>query len=190
MEVILDEKLTYDLYLESHFQYLYAEALLLAFKELFPDYYNSSFCLHQDIIRLHYDFILQQVSVRDILSKWRVIANGMKNVQPHFLVTYEIKLFSEECHSNLLHCHSWGERMIRMVTPMKNLENIFPKGMAKSKKQLLLEKYYFSVNHPASFSSVQKRYRVLQKKYPGNFSKPYLRKWFNGIDAYSVQKQV
>ena len=62
--------------------------------------------------------------------------------------------------------------------------------MAKSKKQLLLEKYYFSVKHPASFSSVQKLYRVLQKKYPGKFSKPYLQKWLNGIDAYSVQKQV
>lgn len=125
MEVISNEKLIYDLYLESHFQYLYAEALLLAFKELFPDYYNSSFCLHQDIIRLHYDFILQQVSVRDILNKWRVVANGMKNVQPHFLATYELKLFNEEWRSNLLHCHSWRERMIRMVTRMKNLEKYF-----------------------------------------------------------------
>ena len=62
--------------------------------------------------------------------------------------------------------------------------------MAKTKKQLLLEKYYFSVKNPASFGSAQKLYKVLQKKYPGKFSKTYIQKWLNGVDAYSVQKQV
>lgn len=62
--------------------------------------------------------------------------------------------------------------------------------MAKDTKKRLLEKYYYSVKNPASFSSVQKLYRVLERKYPGKFSKTYLQKWLNGVDAYSVQKQA
>ena len=30
----------------------------------------------------------------------------------------------------------------------------------------------------------------MQKRYPGKFSKAYLQKWLNGIDPYSIQKQV
>lgn len=69
-------------------------------------------------------------------------------------------------------------------------KNIFPAEMAKDTKKRLLEKYYYSVKNPASFSSVQKLYRVLERKYPGKFSKTYLQKWLNGVDAYSVQKQA
>ena len=60
----------------------------------------------------------------------------------------------------------------------------------KTAKQRLLEKYYFSVENPAAFSSAPKLYKVLQKKYPGKFSATYIQKWLNGVDAYSVQKQA
>ena len=62
--------------------------------------------------------------------------------------------------------------------------------MAKDERKSILEKYYYSVKKPASFGSPEKLYKVLQKKYPGKFSKDYIQKWLNGIDSYSVQKQI
>lgn len=62
--------------------------------------------------------------------------------------------------------------------------------MAKKERRKILEEYYYSAKNPAAFSSPQKLYTVLQKKYPGKFSKAYLQKWLNGIDPYSIQKQV
>ena len=62
--------------------------------------------------------------------------------------------------------------------------------MAKDNKKDLLEKYYFTVSNPAAYSSAEKVHRALEKKYPGKFSRYYIQKWLNGIDSYSVQKQV
>ena len=33
-------------------------------------------------------------------------------------------------------------------------------------------------------------YKVLNKKYPGTFSKHFIQKWLDGVDSYSVQKQA
>ncbi|MES9902545.1 MAG: DDE-type integrase/transposase/recombinase [Sedimenticola sp.] len=57
-------------------------------------------------------------------------------------------------------------------------------------KETLLRNYYMNVANPAAYSSPDKVYRVLRKKYPGKFTKRYIRNWLDGIDAYSVQKQV
>ncbi|MCG8115588.1 MAG: hypothetical protein N0E45_09500 [Candidatus Thiodiazotropha endolucinida] len=62
--------------------------------------------------------------------------------------------------------------------------------MKNDERKAILEKYYFSAKNPASFSSSKKLYKVLQKKYPGKFSISYLEKWLDGIDSYSIQKQV
>ena len=57
-------------------------------------------------------------------------------------------------------------------------------------KKQLLEKYYFNVKNPGAFGSAKKLYRVLQKRYPDQFSLAYIRKWLTGVDSYSVLKQV
>ena len=62
--------------------------------------------------------------------------------------------------------------------------------MTKSKKKDILEKYYHGASNPAAFSSPERVYKVLQKKYPGTFSKRFIQKWLDGIDSYSVQKQA
>ena len=62
--------------------------------------------------------------------------------------------------------------------------------MTKSKKKDILEKYYHVMSNPAAFSSPERVYKVLQKKYPGTFSKRFIQKWLDGIDSYSVQKQA
>ena len=46
------------------------------------------------------------------------------------------------------------------------------------------------MSNPAAYNSPEKVYRVLKKKYPGQFSRYFIQKWLDGIDAYSVQKQV
>ena len=62
--------------------------------------------------------------------------------------------------------------------------------MTQSEKKAILEKYYYTVSNPAAFSSPERLYKVLQKKYPGTFSKHFIQKWLDGIDSYSVQKQA
>lgn len=62
--------------------------------------------------------------------------------------------------------------------------------MSKQKKEEILKNYYFSISNPAAYSSPEKVYRVLKKRYPGQFSRYFIQKWLDGIDAYSVQKQV
>lgn len=57
-------------------------------------------------------------------------------------------------------------------------------------KDKILENYYFKVSNPAAFSGPQKLFRVLSKKYPGQFSLQYVKKWLNNQDAYSLQRQV
>lgn len=57
-------------------------------------------------------------------------------------------------------------------------------------KEKLLEKYYRNVANPAAFAGPQKLYRVLRKKYPGQFSQRDIEKWLNNQDAYAIQRQV
>ncbi len=54
----------------------------------------------------------------------------------------------------------------------------------------ILRKYYLDVSNAWAFSSPGKVYRVLKKLYPGKYTQHYIQKWLNGLDAYSVQKQV
>ena len=60
----------------------------------------------------------------------------------------------------------------------------------KVDKKAILEKYYYTVSNPAAFSSPGRLYKVLNKKYPGVFSKYFIQKWLDGIDSYSIQKQA
>ena len=62
--------------------------------------------------------------------------------------------------------------------------------MQSSAKKTILEKYYYKVSNPAAFSSPERLYKILKKKYPGIFSKYFIQKWLDGIDSYSVQKQA
>ena len=62
--------------------------------------------------------------------------------------------------------------------------------MPKTDKKTILEKYYYTASNPAAFSSAERLYKVLDKKYPGTFSKYFIQKWLDGVDSYSVQKQV
>lgn len=57
-------------------------------------------------------------------------------------------------------------------------------------KDKILEKYYCNVANPAAFAGPQKLYKVLKKKYPGQFSLHDIRKWLNKQDAYVIQRQV
>lgn len=57
-------------------------------------------------------------------------------------------------------------------------------------KKQILEKYYFDVKNPAAFGSEIKLYKVLKERYPGKFTRAYIRKWLEGVDSYSVLKQV
>ena len=60
----------------------------------------------------------------------------------------------------------------------------------KTEKETILEKYYFNSSNPAAFSGPQKLYRVLKTKYPGQFSLPFIKRWLNNQDEYSIQRQV
>lgn len=61
---------------------------------------------------------------------------------------------------------------------------------SKETREGILKNYYFSTSNPAAYSSPEKVYRVLRKRYPGQFSRYFIQKWLDSIDAYSVQKQV
>ena len=57
-------------------------------------------------------------------------------------------------------------------------------------KKATLEKYYTTASNLAAFSSPARLYKVLNKKYPGTFSRHFIKKWLEGVDSYSVQKQA
>ncbi len=57
-------------------------------------------------------------------------------------------------------------------------------------KKQILKNYYFDVKTPAVYGGVEKLYRVLATRYPGQFSRKYIGKWLEGVDSYSVLKQV
>lgn len=56
-------------------------------------------------------------------------------------------------------------------------------------KEALLSEYYYNDKNPSAFGGPQKLYRVLQKKYPGEFSLYFIRKWLNNQDSYSLLKE-
>ena len=62
--------------------------------------------------------------------------------------------------------------------------------MDDQEKIKVLEKYYRTVSNPAAFAGPLKLYKVLRKKYPGQFSLPFVNKWLNNQDAYAIQRQV
>ncbi|MES9880676.1 MAG: DDE-type integrase/transposase/recombinase [Sedimenticola sp.] len=57
-------------------------------------------------------------------------------------------------------------------------------------KKRVLEDYYFNIKNPAAYGGVEKLYRVLTRRYPGQFTRKYIDKWLEGVDSYSVLKQV
>ncbi len=57
-------------------------------------------------------------------------------------------------------------------------------------RKRILENYYFNVKNPAAYAGLEKLYRVLARRYPGQFSRKYIEKWLEGVDSYSVLKQV
>lgn len=60
--------------------------------------------------------------------------------------------------------------------------------MIKRKKKLV-EKYQ-NTSNPGAFSGPLKLYKVLSRKYPNQFSLPYIKNWLNNQDAYAIQRQV
>jgi hypothetical protein len=62
--------------------------------------------------------------------------------------------------------------------------------MNVSEKQAILEDYYFTSSNPGSYAGPQKLFRVLNKKYPNQFTVHFVKKWLNKQDAYALQKQV
>lgn len=57
-------------------------------------------------------------------------------------------------------------------------------------KDKILKKYYFNAAIPAAFSGPQKLLRILNRKYPGQFSLADVKKWLSNQDAYAIQRQV
>ena len=136
MEVKSEEKLTYQLFLESHDQFLYAEALLCAFNEhLSKCCQPSCKCsFYENFVRSNYGIMLQTIRVGDILNKWQYIAKSLDTVPLQFLAAFELKLYNEEWLANMLQCQR--ERMIRMVLRMKSLEKYFLDGEEDCKTTL------------------------------------------------------
>ena len=56
-------------------------------------------------------------------------------------------------------------------------------------KEKILRRYYFDAKNPAAYAGPQKLFRVLDEKYPGQFTLDYIKQWLNDQDAYSLQKQ-
>ena len=62
--------------------------------------------------------------------------------------------------------------------------------MDKSQKESLLQQYYFDPKNDAAFSGPYKVFRVLDKRYPGEFTYSFIKRWLNNQDSYSIQRQV
>ena len=61
--------------------------------------------------------------------------------------------------------------------------------MDNEQKETILSQYYYNTKNPSAFSGPQKLFRVLNKKYPGEFSLHFIRKWLNNQDSYSLLKE-
>ena len=64
-----------------------------------------------------------------------------------------------------------------------------PHNMDIDQKEAILRDYYYNDKNPSAFGRPQKLYRVLQKKYPGDFSLYFIKKWLNNQDSYSLLKE-
>lgn len=62
--------------------------------------------------------------------------------------------------------------------------------MYQKEKDKILNEYYFEVSNAGSYSGPEKLFRALNKTYPNEFTKSYISKFLNNIDAYSLQKDV
>ncbi|MCG8031750.1 MAG: hypothetical protein JAZ03_06205 [Candidatus Thiodiazotropha taylori] len=60
--------------------------------------------------------------------------------------------------------------------------------MDNKEKEEILQRYYFKGRNPSAYSGAQKLHRVLEKKYPGEFTITYIKQWLSNQDAYSLQK--
>ena len=61
--------------------------------------------------------------------------------------------------------------------------------MDKEQKETILSTYYYNDKNPGAFRGPRKLFLVLQKKYPGVFTLPFIRKWLNDQDSYSLLKE-
>lgn len=61
--------------------------------------------------------------------------------------------------------------------------------MDNEQKEMILREYYFDSKNPSAFGGPQKLFRVLHKKYPGQFSLYFIKKWLNNQDSYSLSKE-
>lgn len=57
-------------------------------------------------------------------------------------------------------------------------------------KDKFLKGYYFNPENPAAFTGPGNLFQVLDKKYPGVFTRDFIREWLNNQDAYYLQKPV
>ena len=62
--------------------------------------------------------------------------------------------------------------------------------MDNSKKENLLQQYYFNPKNAGAFSGPYKLFKVLDKRYPGEFNYSFIKRWLNNQDSYSIQRQV
>ena len=61
--------------------------------------------------------------------------------------------------------------------------------MERTEKEDLLNQYYYNDKNPNAFGGAQELFRVLQKKYPGECSLHFIKKWLNNQDSYSLLKE-
>lgn len=59
--------------------------------------------------------------------------------------------------------------------------------MTDAQKKKLVEEYYFNVSNPGAFSRPLKMFRLVNKKYPGQFTLYYVRKWLNNQDLLQIK---
>ena len=61
--------------------------------------------------------------------------------------------------------------------------------MDNQQKERILSDYYYNNKKSSQFGGPQKLFRILQMKYPGEFSLYFIRKWLNKQDSYSLLKE-
>ena len=61
--------------------------------------------------------------------------------------------------------------------------------MERQEKEDILNHYYYNDKNPSAFGGPQKLFRVFKRKYPGQFSLHFIKKWLNNQDSYSLSKE-
>lgn len=62
--------------------------------------------------------------------------------------------------------------------------------MNTQQKEDILKNYYFNSSNIASYRGSQTLYAILNKKYPGLFTKQFIRQWLDKQTSYATSKQV